>query len=1261
MRRFVIIASLMFILGNIVIYSAFALDSFEPNDIPDEAYGLTNDQQLESWISEASDTDWYVFLSTRLGNLSIALESLPYNYDMDFWWYDPVEEELLLLSRSDNSGTSDEYIGGTLGVAGLFFINVYGINSAYDSQDSYLLYAIWPSNSPEVTVSAPNGSESYSTGSSQTILYTATDSDTPTPLVIKLQYSLDSGSSWTLIDSALTNTGTYNWTVPYQSSSQARVRVSAHDGYSTGYDDSNQDFSISGATHAIAADGNGDYPTIQQAIDAANGGDVIELADGTYTGFRNRDIDFGGKWLTIRSASGDSTACIIDCNGSLSDPHRGFYFHSGESSGIEISGLSIINGYADIGDSYGGGVYCTNSSSPTITSCRFVNNYAQKGGALYSDASGQTVSSCVFSSNSGREGAAVYLLDNNGTVTNCVLKDNVADMSGGALYCRNSSPTLTSCMFADNEANYNGGAILCWITSSPTITSCSFSANSADISGSGLSGWHSSSPVMTRTIIAGATDGQAVHCDATSDATLTCCNVYGNTDGDWIDCLADQVGTADNFSADPMFCNAGADDWEINSSSLCAADNSPTCGLVGVYGVGCGLTGEENVFCVPDTLALTTGAPSGDQAINYTGGGSGTVFGYEIDVEWDHTVVSAVFAKPAAGPFASAAFFTASPIADGHVKVVATIAGGGTGSTGTDDLFKATWTAVAGEDTTAVDLTLIAFRDGDNNSLTGFSEIDGAVTVIVGPQISNVLITNDTMTSTGYIKNGDDATVTAVIEGIGSLLILADLSNLGGGAGATPNTYATMTSTATWDMNSVSTTPADGDLEVIISAWDAAMKPAIPQADTIVADNTKPTGMTGLTAAPGHEKVDLSWSDPASNDTNYGGVTIRAQAWGDYPTYATAAPAYPASETAGVLAYTGGALSAAHTFAPPSRDIYYYRGFVYDLAGNYSVGGDSARSTNYWLGDVVPDGAWNGQVTTADITVLSSQFLLDPLTNTQADVAPTDDASRIGVPVPDGEVDLEDAMIFSLNFGVVSRRRSAPVIELAESEVALTLEISDPGNQEVVIGEVILATVQLHDALSFVKGAQIRVGYDSLAVELLDVMSGELLVANNALVMQQNNRLAAVALGPGLTLGGSGELAVYRFRRIGDNGVNIHLADYQVRDSWNRNVLPGACDVIDDQEPQLPAFLYLLPSRPNPLTESTRIVFGLPTPGPVSLRIFDISGRLVKELVNGHLQPGEYVHKWDRCDSGGKPVGSGVYFYRLKGAGGEKKRKMVVR
>ncbi|UCC22719.1 MAG: hypothetical protein JSW23_01220 [Planctomycetota bacterium] len=89
----------------------------------------------------------------------------------------------------------------------------------------------------------------------------------------------------------------------------------------------------------------GQYATIQAAIDAAENHDIVLVADGTYTGDGNRDIDLKGKVITVRSENGPEN-CVIDCSGTEAERHRGFRFGNNEDVNSVVDGFTIINGYA---------------------------------------------------------------------------------------------------------------------------------------------------------------------------------------------------------------------------------------------------------------------------------------------------------------------------------------------------------------------------------------------------------------------------------------------------------------------------------------------------------------------------------------------------------------------------------------------------------------------------------------------------------------------------------------------------------------------------------------------------------------------------------------------------------------------------------------------------------------------------------------------------------------------------------------------------
>ena len=80
----------------------------------------------------------------------------------------------------------------------------------------------------------------------------------------------------------------------------------------------------------------------------------------------------------------------------------------------------------------------------------------------------------------------------------------------------------------------------------------------------------------------------------------------------------------------------------------------------------------------------------------------------------------------------------------------------------------------------------------------------------------------------------------------------------------------------------------------------------------------------------------------------------------------------------------------------------------------------------------------------------------------------------------------------------------------------------------------------------------------------------------------------------------------------------------------------------------IPQRYTLWQNYPNPFNASTRIDFELAEPGMTELKIFDVSGRLIKTLISGELNPGGYSENWNGADFNGKPVSSGVYFIRLE-------------
>jgi hypothetical protein len=72
---------------------------------------------------------------------------------------------------------------------------------------------------------------------------------------------------------------------------------------------------------------------------------------------------------------------------------------------------------------------------------------------------------------------------------------------------------------------------------------------------------------------------------------------------------------------------------------------------------------------------------------------------------------------------------------------------------------------------------------------------------------------------------------------------------------------------------------------------------------------------------------------------------------------------------------------------------------------------------------------------------------------------------------------------------------------------------------------------------------------------------------------------------------------------------------------------------------------------PNPAASAPQIRFNVPKASPVTLSVYDVSGRVVRTLVDAQLGPGEHRVFWDRRNTAGNPVGAGVYFVRMQAPG----------
>ena len=91
----------------------------------------------------------------------------------------------------------------------------------------------------------------------------------------------------------------------------------------------------------------------------------------------------------------------------------------------------------------------------------------------------------------------------------------------------------------------------------------------------------------------------------------------------------------------------------------------------------------------------------------------------------------------------------------------------------------------------------------------------------------------------------------------------------------------------------------------------------------------------------------------------------------------------------------------------------------------------------------------------------------------------------------------------------------------------------------------------------------------------------------------------------------------------------------------------------------LPTEFTLMQNYPNPFNPSTNIRFTIPSNSFVRLIVYDITGKVVNEIVNGYLETGIHNVEWSGTDTDGIDVSSGVYFYRIEASNYSKTYKMV--
>jgi hypothetical protein len=113
----------------------------------------------------------------------------------------------------------------------------------------------------------------------------------------------------------------------------------------------------------------------------------------------------------------------------------------------------------------------------------------------------------------------------------------------------------------------------------------------------------------------------------------------------------------------------------------------------------------------------------------------------------------------------------------------------------------------------------------------------------------------------------------------------------------------------------------------------------------------------------------------------------------------------------------------------------------------------------------------------------------------------------------------------------------------------------------------------------------------------------------------------------------------------GPNGTPVHLRTVSL------TVMTG----INISSNEIPDKFSLYQNYPNPFNPTTNIRFDVAKSGIVKLSVYDISGKLVKTLINTHYAVGEYNAEFDAMN-----LSTGIYFYKFEAPGFTSVKKMIL-